>query len=153
MKTLQEYILEAIDKDTFLDFVQKSFNIKNGDYEEPYNIIKNKNYKQMLNDFCENKNISPEIIVKLEDFTNLSEFINTLVNLNEGEKLLNINDLEKNVNILYSLYIINKYVKTYSLTIILYGISFYFHTTRQQFIIFKIRRHSIKYMIIFISFS
>ena len=97
MKTLQEYILEAIDKDTFLDFVQKSFNIKNGDYEEPYNIIKNKNYIILLNGFCENKNISPEIIIKLEDFTNLSEFINKLV---ENDKnLLNIYDLENNGNI------------------------------------------------------
>jgi hypothetical protein len=54
MKTLQEYILEAMSKDVFLDNVKSMFGIKNDDYEFAYNILKSANSTKGLLDGLEN---------------------------------------------------------------------------------------------------
>jgi hypothetical protein len=53
MKTLQEYILEAMSKDVFLDNVKSMFGI-NDDYESAYNVLKSANSTKGLLDGVEN---------------------------------------------------------------------------------------------------
>lgn len=54
MKTLQEYILEAMSKDVFLNNVKSMFGIENDDYEYAFNILKSANTKKGFLDGVEN---------------------------------------------------------------------------------------------------